>query len=309
MKAEERHELRENDLAGWLQYGLVNWLREYGSYVLLLGALAFLGYRLWVMHEEKKTARYQEAFNTLHEAEAANAGKETEYFRVVNPADPKQLADLIDSTEFMEVKAEAAIALAQYYHDMVAFPEILRMKNLRRDEVLDKAMTYYQTAAKALPNDRLVNALSQLGIAAVYEDQLLWDKAREIYTAMGDPKSTYAGTPMADVASARLKSLPDRQNAPRLVAQIPEIKPAAPSSPSMMPDGSMLNGSMQIPGLPRMPSMPGPVLPYQGPSFPGIGPDIPSTAPASAPAASLPSILGPLPERGPTSAPATAPEK
>ena len=43
MKAEERHELQENDLASWLQVGLLQtFLKQNGSYGLLVIAFSFL---------------------------------------------------------------------------------------------------------------------------------------------------------------------------------------------------------------------------------------------------------------------------
>ena len=65
-------------ISGWLQYGLWNWVREYGSYVLLLGALCFLGYQLWHMHEQKVEARRQDAFNSLRNAEVGDKGTHAE---------------------------------------------------------------------------------------------------------------------------------------------------------------------------------------------------------------------------------------
>ena len=47
MKAEERHQLKENDLGSWLQYGLPMYLKQNGSYILLVLALGFLGYQLY----------------------------------------------------------------------------------------------------------------------------------------------------------------------------------------------------------------------------------------------------------------------
>src|ERR1051325_1411136 len=52
MRAEERHELRENHLANWLHYGMLGWLRQNGSYLLLIAALGFLGYQLWNRHKQ-----------------------------------------------------------------------------------------------------------------------------------------------------------------------------------------------------------------------------------------------------------------
>src|SRR3954466_13353561 len=68
MKAQERHELRENDLASWLQYGLWAFLKTYGSYVLLTLSLCFLGFQLWNLYSRKQQDARNQAwidFNTL----------------------------------------------------------------------------------------------------------------------------------------------------------------------------------------------------------------------------------------------------
>jgi hypothetical protein len=282
MNAEERHEERENDAAGWLQYGFVNWIREYGSYVLLVGALGFLGYQLWNMHEQKIEAAHEDAFNTLHEATKKDAGGPG--FGNINPADPVALGDLIDKTEFKEVKAEAALTLAGYYQDLVAFPEELKAKNLRRDEVLSKAFGNFQIALDAKPNDLLISSCAHLGMAAVYEDQAEWAKAKDEYTLLSDPKGNFADTPIADLAAGRLKTLPKRQAAPRLVAMIPEPKPAtAPSVLNMPGSKGLMDLNTPLPGLlgptytppsrPTTPQLPAtPMGPFQGPTIPGITP-------------------------------------
>ena len=70
MKAEERHQLKENDLCNWLQYGFPLWIKENGSYVLLLLALGFLGYQLYHMYERKQENYRTQAFAELRAAGA-----------------------------------------------------------------------------------------------------------------------------------------------------------------------------------------------------------------------------------------------
>ena len=113
--------------------------------------------------------------------------------------------------EFDVVKAKAAMALAQYYQTIIIFPDQFRTTS-RRD-ALDRAMKNYQVAASAMPDDPLFTGIANLGIATVQEDDGLWDKAKEIYTTLADPKGN---SPLAEVAAMRLSSLPGRREARRL---------------------------------------------------------------------------------------------
>src|SRR5262249_40628982 len=88
-----------------------------------------------------------------------------------------------------------------------------------------------------------------LGIAAAYEDQGEWDKARAEYQIMADPKGKFAGTPYVELATAKLALLDDRKNAPRLAMMMPPPPPPPSAIPrsSGLPSG--LGSGLQLPGL------------------------------------------------------------
>src|SRR4051812_3201958 len=67
MKAQERHELRENDLAGWLQFGLWAFIKEYGSYLLLGLSLAFLGFQLYRYYNQRQETERLQAWREFNE--------------------------------------------------------------------------------------------------------------------------------------------------------------------------------------------------------------------------------------------------
>lgn len=293
MKAEERHEARDNDLASGLQFGLMHFVREYGSYVLLLGALGFLGYQLWNMQQQKKLVEHRNAFEELRQASRKNENKG--YGRI-NPADPESLKKLMANTPYNEVKARAALALASYYQEMVPFPEAIEEEfKTRREDVLNNAMENFRIALEAMPDDLLIAGRAHLGMAAVYEDQGLWDKAKAEYQVVADPKGKYAGTPTAELADARLKSLSDRQFSPRLVAMIPKAAKPQPAAPPIIPGlpgssglfdlntplPSIVPGTPMPASRPSSPSLPPtPIGPFLGPAIPGITPEAPASAPA-----------------------------
>ena len=301
MKAEERHEQRENDLAGWLQYGLVHWIREYGSYVLLGLALAFLGFQLWNMHQRTIDEAHRKALDKLRTALVLQ-GEPKFRVQVVNGANPDDLSDLIDTTEFKEVKSQAALALGSYYHDLIAFPEDLDAKKLTREEALTRATDRTRQALEIQGDDQLIAGRAHLGLAAIYEDKGEWDKARAEYEILTAKTGLFAGSPFADLAEERLKTLGDRQNAPRLASMIPPPAPVTPATPTLpgLPGGGLLGpmggtnfqdllgtpASAPTPSArPPLPATPAPAGPFQAPSIPGIGltPE-PVGPPASAPA-------------------------
>ena len=110
MKAEERHELRENDLASWLQYGLWAFLKQNGSYVLLVLALGFLGFQLWNMYERKQADAVRAAWLNLQDASSKD--------------DPiAALSEVIDTSTVLAVKAEGSLELANIYEQLIAKPE------------------------------------------------------------------------------------------------------------------------------------------------------------------------------------------
>ncbi|HEY4329368.1 MAG TPA: hypothetical protein VGN88_06510 [Phycisphaerae bacterium] len=244
MKAEERHELRENDLASWLQYGLWAFLKQNGSYVLLVLALAFLGYQLWNMYETKQELAVRGAWLDLQNASTVD--------------DPiKALGDVIDTSTVNAVKAEGSLELANIYERLIVNPEMMDKRRESRDEVLGKAFMYYNKALETMGDDKLIAANAHLGLAAVLEDRAEWDKAKAEYQILTDPNGKFKGTAFQELAADRIKTLDERRNVPRLASMIPP--PPPPSTPSsglpQLPGGSGLGlpGGMSLPsglGLP-----------------------------------------------------------
>jgi hypothetical protein len=300
MKAEERHELRENDLANWLQYGLWAFLKNNGSYFLLIIALAFLGYQLWNMHLRTVERDRQKAWMGLYQAETDN-----------NPL--KSLQDIVDGGTIKSVQAQASLRLAAIYGRIVLFPEDLAERKLSREEALSNAYKYYTKALELEGDDPLIAGNARLGIAGVYEDKEQWDEAKKQYQSMIDDKMFAGGNaPLASLAKERLSTLDDRRKSPRLTAMIPP--PAAPKPESSIPGlprGLVSPSDLGI-GTPPASNSAFPGLLLSNPPRPGaattpslspiFGPLPPSPSTAPAPAASLPSIPGIAP-----TTPATGP--
>jgi tetratricopeptide (TPR) repeat protein len=269
MKAEERHELRENDMANWLHYGLWAFLKQNGSYFLLFIALVFLGYRLWVYYDVKQQVARQNAFNEL----AADSSQENfSSLKVLT-----LLPDLIDSCPFVDVKAQAALKLAGIYGTLAMQSDLLKSKDLTRASALSKSYEFYSKALELQGNDPFIAAKAHLGIAAVYEDQGEWDKAKTEYKTIIDGP-LFAGTPEAEYARSCLASMDDRRNAPRLAAWTP------PPTATTLPSSS--GNTLKLPniGTSLTPSGGSTILsPTGGSPFQGLmlGPPSPTTTPAA----------------------------
>jgi hypothetical protein len=281
MKAEERHELRENDLASWLHYGLWAFLKQNGSYILLVLALGFLGYQLWNMYQRKQEIARLNAWNDLRVAtESPDATTYVNKLRV-----------LVAETKLKEVKAQAYLDLGYVYDRLLAYPEDLNRLQLGPDEALNKAYDAFQQALQLHGDDVLLSAKAHLGMAAVAEDRGQWDQALGEYKKLTDPASQYANTAFAALAQQRIDTLDDRKNAPQLAASFrtrysDEQKkmslPPASTLPAGLPNlqGLMNTPESSFPGLfppkrstPATPATaPGPVVPFVGPTIPGIAP-------------------------------------
>ncbi len=229
MKAEERHEMRENDLANWLQYGLWAFLKQNGSYILLILALAFLGYQYW-------NYRKQSQVNARYAAYAELSGATS----------PEALDTLIANSEFKSVKAQACLRMGLMYGQSAANPEALDQMKMSRPAALSKAYDYFTKALEFQGEDPLINSKAHIGIAGVYEDQGEWDKAKAEYQLIIDNK-LFAGSPVIELAKDRLATLPDRRDTPRLAAMIP-VKSAATSPTFQIPGITPRPGSLLNPG-------------------------------------------------------------
>jgi hypothetical protein len=273
MKAEERHELRENDLANWLHYGLWAFLKQNGSYILLVLALGFLGFQLWNMYQRKQETKRQEAWVALIDANRTN--------------DPfKSLQEIIDTGTIKPVQAQACLQMGQNYGRLVISPEQLIDRKMTREQALSNAFDYYQKALEFQGNDPVIFVHSHLGIAGVYEDRENWDQARTEYKSIIDNKMfTGAQASLATLAKDRLDSLEDRRKAPRLATMIP---PPAAARPDVLPGmsglGSGLGGLGGLSGL-------------------GGG----AVAPTPATSTAFPDLLQPPTRSGTTNSPTTSP--
>jgi predicted negative regulator of RcsB-dependent stress response len=299
MKAEERHELKENNLQSWLQYGLPMWLKQNGSYLILAAALAVLGYQLWSRYQANQLADAERAMGEVLSAEAL-------------PADQRPSKDIavIDEHDSKPIQSFAMRDLGNAYLETVAagvsqdvtptttvpaanasLPKSVTTAD--KEDTLNRAQAEFERILKQSPDLPLTAGAAAVNLAIVAEDRGDWASAKKQYQAIVDKSSRFAGTPFAEIAAQRLKNLETWKNAPKL-AEFPVVIPA--------PAATLLEKPSAIAPLPSGEFFP----PAPEPARPATSPG-PTSAPSTVPAAPSP-LAPPAPTTHPSTAPIAPPK-
>jgi hypothetical protein len=270
MKAEERHELKENDLKTWLQYGFPIWIKNNGSYVLLALALALLGFQLWRWYERKQVAEAQAAWAELAATDAPG---------VENKA--MKLQGIIDQYQSRPIKALALRALGNSYLDIVAAgatDEGPTATTIDKQDALNRAQAAFDRILKEFPEQTLAVGSAKIGLALIAENRGEWDSAKKQYEAIADKAGPFGGTAFAVDATNRLAQVDKLKHAPQLAAQ-------ASTAPASLPTTRPTFGPMIEPTTPASPASPPAVEPTTRaaePTTPATSPTAATTAPAPA---------------------------
>jgi predicted negative regulator of RcsB-dependent stress response len=245
MKAEERHELQKNDLSSWLQYGFPMWIKNNGSYILLVLALALLGYNLWNWYERKQEAQAQAAWAEL--AATDNPGVENKAVK---------LQTIIDQYDSRPIRALALRSLGLYYLENVAAGvapggTATSTVTVDKKDALNRAQAAFERIVKEYPEQTLAAGAAKLGLARIAEDRGEWDSAKKQYEAIVDKSSPFAGTAFANDASRRLALLDKFKSAPDLdvaaTATAPATRPSTGSTIDPLPLEPALPPSSTLP--------------------------------------------------------------
>lgn len=244
MKAEERHELQQNDLAGWM-YHVPMFLRQYGSYLLFGVALLILAYQLYGWHQAKQEAKRQEAWSTLIDA-SGNFG--------MLPPDPNRLRTAIQEYNIHPLQALAYKSIGDFYLQTLTIGQSPLPKiTVTPAEAEQEAYEAYNKVISSYGDELLPAGQAHLGLGKLYETKQQWDKAREQYQILTDKKGPFAAMPLATEAQRRLEKL-DEWRKPVVLANTP-----AAGGPIALPES-------------------GPIGPMNGGETPGTAP---ASAPAT----------------------------
>jgi predicted negative regulator of RcsB-dependent stress response len=282
MISEERHELQNNDLESWLQYGLWLWLKNNASYIVLVLALCLLGWNLWNWYERKQIDQAQKAWQELQATD--QPGVENK---------PIKLQAIIDTYDSRPIRALALRALGNSYLDSVAAGVNLNeganpaaATPVDTKDALNRAQAAFERIINEFPEQTLALGSAKLGLAAIAEDRGEWDSAKKQYEAIADKSGPFANTAFATIATTRLGELDKFKNAPRLAELAPPPAPASQPAKGLSIDPLQLE--------PATPATPKPTLPPSpGATTPGTSGTSPQTAPSPAAAPSPASATQP----------------
>jgi hypothetical protein len=239
MKAQRRHELKQNTLAHSLE-NLPEFGRQHGTKILLVVMIG-LAVALLIRSRisSSRAAEEQAAYALSHGREAveqlqANAGRlapagAQEISKIVD----KSVQDVLDASDDPRMIAEARILQGDLNWQLAALPEPPgattrpELALPRSDEqLLEAAAAAYRAAVEErnAPRESVVTA--RLGLAAVAENRRQWDAAKEQYQKVLDDPNT--PKPLKDLAAAALTRLEILRKPPLLAA--PATAPSLPGA-------------------------------------------------------------------------------
>ncbi|MFW6058662.1 MAG: tetratricopeptide repeat protein [Phycisphaeraceae bacterium] len=240
MDSEERHELKENDLAEFFR-NFGEWWSQYGNYVLIVVILLAAGITGYNFYHSRVTQRHEQAWTDLAVATS-----------------PEGFAQVAEAHDDPVVQALAQLRAADLYrrraigrYEPIEQPDVTLDEQGTLDglegeteaqadpaEDLAQAAALYQRVleqdAQRVPTVYRVNAL--LGLGAVLESEKNWDDAREQY----DRAAELAGEALPQLAAQARQRRELLDELRRPIAFAPE---------SDAPDTGA-TGPANVPGLP-----------------------------------------------------------
>ncbi|MGE5296764.1 MAG: tetratricopeptide repeat protein [Solirubrobacterales bacterium] len=256
MRSDHRHELKSNELADWLA-NIPDWAQENRKNILTVAAVIVVAILLyvWVFHHGKVVAARNQERLTLLVTQVPQRINEAMRASAQNGDQTLALSSLgEDLKEFAgDISNDNMAALALIKRGETIRAELhLRSTDVGRDELaaqVAKAQDSYQQALNRKPSSQALAAAAQFGLGLCEEELGNFDKAAEIYRAMGQ-KTEYAGTVAQAAADYRLKIMGDFKApvafkpappepkvtvTPQAETPTLQIQPAQPTAPTVAP--------------------------------------------------------------------------
>ncbi len=193
MKAEERHELQQNDLVGGMA-GLYLFIRKYGIYVLLGIAIIVLIIELIQLHKSNEQRKVQEAAIALQQAQT-----------------PRQIQNTVLNTYHVPaIAAQAYIKIGDFYLNLITLGNPAKgLANVKatKAQSIAAAENAFTAVITKFPAQTLAVARARLGLALTYEDAGQWRKAAAIYRQFTAPHASTIDKSFAVLAQYRLDHL------------------------------------------------------------------------------------------------------
>jgi hypothetical protein len=240
MKAERRHELQQNSLAGFLENFPI-YLRVYADRILLVVVLILMVVVLIRWRMNANATRAVQLGNDLATAKGAvqqlanidpmGPGEQLATIRgqkidevnqaIDNIANNSSSVDPAIQAQALVTKADLNWALANSPPLRGAATQPMLQLPKSSTEYLDTAADAYQQVLKSYPDQKDAVLSSEFGLAAIEENRHNWDGATKYYEQI---KSSDVEPMYKDLADARIKSLPDLKE-PLLIGTL-TTKPA-----------------------------------------------------------------------------------
>jgi tetratricopeptide (TPR) repeat protein len=193
MKAEERHELQQNDLVGGMA-GLYMFIRKYGIYVLLAVAIFVLIIELIELHKANEQRKIEEAAMALQQAQT-----------------PRQIQNtVLNAYKVPAIAAQAYVRIGDFYLNLISLGNpakgIGKVKATKAQSIA-AAETAFHAVINKYPSQKLAVARAELGLALTYENAGQWNKAAAIYKTFTSPQASAIEKSFAPLAQYRLSHL------------------------------------------------------------------------------------------------------
>jgi hypothetical protein len=255
MKAERRHELKENTLAGFLE-NLPYYARVHGNKVLtglivVLLVVAFVRWRNTQAVQKQATisanlAVARSAISQLANPQTAamlllSQSKEAVNMRQTLTSEANTAIDTVaGETEDKTIRAEALLAKGDLYWALANLPDPIAAatqptlkSSTTPEENLKKASDFYGNVLKTYPDEKMATVAARFGLAAIAENRRDFKSASEQYSEIekSDTLKMYK-----DLASQRLNFVESMKGEPFLGTLKVEAPTTLPSTlPSTLP--------------------------------------------------------------------------
>ncbi|MCL5946262.1 MAG: hypothetical protein M1472_05340 [Planctomycetes bacterium] len=193
MKAEERHELQQNDLVGGVA-GLYLFIRKYGIYILLGIAMIILIIELIQLHKANQRRKVEEAAIALQQAQT-----------------PRQIQNtVLNNYQMPAIAAQAYIRIGDFYLNLITLGNPAKgIANVKatKAQSITAAKKAFQAVITKFPKQTLSVARAKLGLALAYEDAGQWNQAARIYREFTAAHAGAIDKSLAPLAQYRLEHL------------------------------------------------------------------------------------------------------
>lgn len=281
-----------------LNQEFIEWLRKWGTPILLVAAVGAAGF---VLYEKRKQAANDQLDRAFNELESARTGGNASPDTLTAIADAYENVGSVSLVARLEA-ADAYLAAVQIgvrpggvvdqQTGEVKDPADLLSEEDRKTNVTRAAELYQRVhdASVGNPSLILINISALNGLAAAEECRGELDKAKSHYNKIIELTKDTTFVRQGDIAQERIDSLPSIQQVATLPlkSQLPELpealRPAPPTPPAPAPSSDVPSGA-----APATPAATDPQTPaVQPPTQPSGDPAAPAPQPAPADPATAP---------------------